>query len=249
MDRVTETLMTALKEALLDPGGEHRLFKSGKLEGLFPGKTGSAGEAAARAKRDGLFEVVRTETKGKTVLDWVKLTPRGVEFVHAQESPVHALHELRDTLRANQHAVPIWLDDMRAHLAALDQRLALDAQKWVQRLTALTLRVEATLKSLEDAKPAIPPELTAAKPWIIDAVNYLDRRRESGAQGDCPLPELFNALAPLHSTLSIGAFHDGLKQLRERRVLRLSPAARLTDLPRPEFALLRDGEVLYYAAR
>ena len=249
MDRVTETLMTALKEALLEPGGEHRLFKSGKLEGLFPGKTGSAGEAAAQALREGLLEVVRTETKGKTVLDWVKVTPRGVDFVHAQESPVHALHELRDTLRVNQQAVPIWLDDMRATLAALDQRLALDAQKWVQRLSALTLRVEAALKSFEEAKPAIPPELISAHPWVIDAVNYLDRRRESGAQGDCPLPELFNSLARLHTSLSIGVFHEGLKQLRERRVVRMSPAARLIDLPQPEFALLRDGEVLYYAAR
>src|SRR5438132_1936110 len=114
MDRVTESLMTALKEALLDPGGEHRLYKSGKLEGLFPGKTGTSGEAAARALRDGLLDVVRTETKGKTVLDWVRLTARGVDFVHEQESPVHALHELRDTLRANQRALPTWFDDMRA---------------------------------------------------------------------------------------------------------------------------------------
>ncbi len=249
MDRVTEILMTALKEALLDPSSEHRLYRSGKLEGLFPGKIGFSGEAAAQALRDGLLEIARTETKGKTVLDWVRLTARGVDFVHEQESPVAALHELRDLLRANQRAIPVWLDDMRAGLAAFDQRLALDTQKWMQRLDALTLRVDAALKHLEAAKPLIPPELASSQPWVVDAVNYLDRRHDGGAPEDCPLPELFNALARQHPGLSIGAFHEGLKRLSERRVVQLSPAMGLLNLSQPEFALLRDGEVLYFAGR
>ena len=249
MDRVTEILMAALKEALLDPAGEHRLYRSGKLEGLFPGKTGTSGEAAARALRDELLEAVRTETKGKTVIDWVRLTARGVDYVHEQESPIHALHELRDTLRANQRAIPLWLDDMRDGLAALDQRLTYDSTRWMQRLDALTLRVEAALKRLEAAKPQLPEELASASPWVVDAVNYLDRRHNGGAPGDCPLPELFKALLQNHNELSIGSFHEGLKKLSERRVVRLVPAVSITVLPQPEFALLRDGDVLYYAGR
>jgi hypothetical protein len=249
MDRITETLMAALKEALFDPTAEHRLYRSGKLAGLFPGKAGHSGEAAARALREELLEVARTETKGKTVIDWVRLTPGGVEFVHEQESPVHALHDLRDTLQANERAIPNWLDDMRANLAALDQRLGADAQKWLQRLDALSQRVEAALKRLEDDRPLLPPELTSAQPWVIDAVNYLDHRRAAGAPDGCPLPELFNSLARQHDGLSIGAFHEGLRRMSERRVLRLTPATSLTDLPQPEFALLHDGDVLYYAGR
>jgi hypothetical protein len=249
MDRVTQTLLTALKEALLDPGGEHRLYKSGKLDGLFPGKTGSSGDAAALALRDGLLEVVRTETKGKTTLDWVRLTARGVDFVHEQESPVYILHELRETLRLNQQAIPAWLDQMRGTFAALDQRLALDAQKWTQRLNALTLRVESALKRLEDDRPLLPPELATSLPWIVDAINYLDRRKNGGAPGDCPFPELFTALARQHGELSITSFHDGLKKLSERRVVRLIPAADFNHLSQPEFALLREGQVLYYTAR
>jgi hypothetical protein len=249
MDRVTETLMAALKEALLDPAAEHRLYKSGKLAGLFPGKSGHSGVAAARALREELLEVARTETKGKTTIDWVRLTPAGVDFVHEQESPVHALHELRDALKTNEQAIPNWLADMRADLAALDQRLGVDAQKWLQRLDALSQRVEAALKRLEDDRPLLPPELTSAQPWVIDAVNYLDRRRAAGAPDGCPLPELFNALARLHNGLSIGAFHEGLRRMSERRVLRLTPAASLAGLPQPEFALLHDGDVLYFAGR
>ncbi len=47
-DRTTELLLDALKRALAAPG-EQRLYKSGKLEGLFPSRTGSAAEAAERA--------------------------------------------------------------------------------------------------------------------------------------------------------------------------------------------------------
>src|ERR1051325_4839267 len=137
MDRVTETLLEALRQALAEPA-EQRLYRSGKLEGLFPGRTGVNAAAAEQALRDGLLEVARTETKGKTVIEWVRLAPRGVDFLHDHESPVRALQDLRAALAANQQAVPLWLAEMRAGLQALDERLAADAQKWVQRLEALT---------------------------------------------------------------------------------------------------------------
>ena len=44
-DKVTEALVEGLKQALAEPG-EQRLFKSGKLTGLFPGRTGANAEAA-----------------------------------------------------------------------------------------------------------------------------------------------------------------------------------------------------------
>jgi hypothetical protein len=244
-DRVTEVLVAALKQALEDPSAERRLYKSGKLEGLFPGRSGIGGEAAARGLADGLFEVVRAETKGKTVIDWVRLTPRGVEYLNNCESPARALHGLRDILRTNQQAIPAWLADMQATLQAIDDRLATDAQKWMQRLDAIARRVEETLRRLDAAAP--PPDLAEAYPWAADALQYLDRRRGGGAGGDCPLPELFNALAREHAELSVGVFHEGLRRLRERRSVRLVPAQG-TDLTQPEFALLDRGLVLYYAA-
>ena len=59
MDKVTEALIDALKQCLADPA-EQRLFKSGKLDGLFAGRTGANAEAASRALADGLLEVVRS---------------------------------------------------------------------------------------------------------------------------------------------------------------------------------------------
>src|SRR5438309_354876 len=81
--------------------GEQRLFRSGKLPGLFPGRGGPSAEAATRALHEGLLEVVRTEAKGKTSTEWVRLTPRGVDFLHDHESPARVLEELRQVLQAS----------------------------------------------------------------------------------------------------------------------------------------------------
>jgi len=248
MDRTTETLLEALKRALTEPG-EQRLYKSGKLEGLFPNRAGYAAEAATRALREGLLEVVRTETRGKSSFEWARLTPRGVDFLHEHESPVRALQELRVELRLNQQAVPIWLEQMQATLRALDERLVVDAQKWLQRLEGLTRRVEETLQRLEASAPLLPPDVVQSHPWAIAALNYLDRRRNGGAPGACPLPELFSALVRQHPNLSMSAFHEGLRRLNDCRAIQLQPAGSLADLAQPEFALLDGAAVLYFAAR
>jgi hypothetical protein len=248
MDRITAVLVEGLKQALADPDGR-RLYKSGKLDGLFAGRSGAAGEAAARALRDGLVEVFRTETRGKTAIDWVRPTPAGVEFLHQQESPARALDELRTTLRLNQQALPAWLAEIRTSLAALDQRLADDARRWDVRLEALARRVEETLRRIEQAIPPLPAGVIQNYPWAIDAVNYLDRRKGGGASGDCPLPELFAALRHCHPGLSVRVFHVGLKCLHERHALRLRAADAPAEMAQPEFALFDGDAVLYYAAR
>jgi len=45
MDRVTQTLLDALRLALSEPG-DRRLYRVGKLDGLFPGRGGVGAEAA-----------------------------------------------------------------------------------------------------------------------------------------------------------------------------------------------------------
>ena len=89
LERTTEILLDALKRALAEPG-EQRLYRSGKLEGLFPSRGSSHAEAAGLAVREGLLEVVRTEVRGKAQFEWVRLTPRGVDWIYEQEAPVRA---------------------------------------------------------------------------------------------------------------------------------------------------------------
>ena len=44
-DKTTQAVIEALKQGMAQPG-EHRLYKIGKLAGLFPGRTGAHIEAA-----------------------------------------------------------------------------------------------------------------------------------------------------------------------------------------------------------
>ncbi len=247
-DRVTELLVETLAQAVAMPG-EHRLFRSGKLDGLFPARTGHSGEAADRAMREGLLQRVRLETKGKTEIEWVTIAPPGVEFLHQQQSPVQALHALRATLRANHDALPLWLEDLRTTLRQLESRLSAEADAARQRLAALEQRVGETLQRLEAAAPMVSPDVLQSTPWAVDALNYLDRRRTAGAVNDCPLPELFSAVVTHRPGLGLAEFHEGLRRLHRRRALRLRPAQTNEEITRPEFALLEDALVCYYAVR
>ena len=213
-------------------------------------RTDSFSSAAAKALRDGLLEITRTETKGKTVIEWAKLTPRGIEFLHDHESPVCALHELRDVLQTTQARLPVWVAEMQQMLTAQGDRLAEDSRRFQGMLDALSQRVEEALRRLEAKGPNLPPTVTAAAPWASDALSYLDHRRLTGANGHCPLPELFAAVAGKHADMSIGAFHHGLRSLQRERLLRLAPfAGEASDLPQPEYAILDGATLLYYAAR
>jgi hypothetical protein len=247
-DRVRDTLLDALGHALAS-AGEHRLYKAGKLDGLFSARTGAAGDAAARALAEGLLERSRVEVKGKTQIDWVRITPRGVEFLYEHESPLRALHELHATLRANQNAIPVWLEQMHGVLRRLGDELTADAGRWLERLQSLERRVAETLRRLEAAGPLLPDDVALAYPWAIDVLNYLDRRRGGGAADACPLPELFRAVVAHHPDLTLAGFHEGLKVLHRRKALLLKPAESLEQVTHAEYALLDESLVYYLAAR
>jgi DNA repair ATPase RecN len=244
MDKVTTALLEALKQALGQPG-EQRLFRSGKLPGVFAGRTSVNAEAAARALREGLLEVVRSEIKGKTAVEWVRLTPQGIRFLHDHESPVQALTELRDALRTTQEGVPALLAEIRRALDAVGSRLAEEVQTVAHRLDALVRRVEETLERL--AAPPLSEETLRAVPWAKEALAHLDRRRDSSPAAPCPLGELFLAVKGPHGELTVADFHLGLRRLHDRGVVRLLPCEGTDGLPEPEYALL-DGPVTYYYA-
>jgi hypothetical protein len=244
-DKVAEALLDALRRGLAQ-GREQRLYRSGKLDGLFLGRTGAGAEAAARALREGLIETVRTETKGKTVIDWVRLTPKAVDFLHEHESPRRALEELREELRTTKEGVPAWSAEVRRSLAALGDKVAEDSARLLRRVEVLSERVEEALRRLALLGPHLPDGVAQAVPWAEDALTYLERRRAGGAPQPCPLPELFAAVAASRAEFTIGRFHDGLRRLHERRLLQLLPASALpSDAPAAEYALL-DGPHLYY---
>jgi hypothetical protein len=248
-DRVHLALIDALKQALAE-AGEQRLYRSGKLPGLFATRTGTSAEAAARALGDGLLEVVRSEIKGKLTVEWVRLAPAGVSFLHAHESPRAVLEELHGALQTTKAGVPVWLEGMQQEVQALSGRLAEEMQKLLHRLDALSQRVDEALRRAEGGGPALANGVAAAVPWAADVLAYLDRRRDSGAAGGCPLPELFAALRARQPGLSLTEFHDGLRRLSDYKAVALAPFAGPPEqLAEPEYALLDGATVLYYARR
>jgi hypothetical protein len=248
-DKVTLALLEALGRALAEPG-EAPILKVGDRPGLFAGKSGVQAEAAARANREGLLEIVRTEVKGKSMIDWARITPAGVNFLYDHESPARALVGLKELLETNQRALPNWLAEMQDSLRQLSARLSRDAERWTQQLDALSRRVAEALQRAESVDTRLNNGLASVVPWATDALAYLDRRQVGANGSSCPLRELFAVLKEPHPALSLTAFHNGLRRLQDGRVVRLLPwTDESQPISEPEYALLDGGTALYFVAK
>lgn len=237
----TEHLLDALKFAISTPG-EHRLFRSGRLTGLFPNRSGASAEAALLAIRDGLLETTRTETRGKIVTEWVRATPEAVRFVHDFDSPKSVLKELKEILDTTRAGVPLWMAEAKQEVAALSTHFEVRAAAMLARLHDLAGRVEAALRRADLYFPMLSEPVGHVVPWAVEALEYLDRRAVTGATGDCPLPELFHAVRTNFPDLTLPAFHDGLRRLHDVRAVQLSASDEMAE---PEYAMLIGDRLVY----
>lgn len=248
MEKVTLTLLEALKQALALPA-EQRLFRSGKLPGLFTSRSSAHTEAAERAIQEGLLEVVRSETRGKTLVQWVRPTPAAIEFLHTHEAPIAALRELRLELQLTQQGVPQWLEQMQQQMQDCTSQLLTQVQILTHRLAVLSQRVEDALARAEAAQPQLPDPLIQAVPWARQVLVYLDQR-DATRPGPCPLSELFLAIRSEHPALTIAEYHSGLRRLADRCFVRLLSLAEGGGVcPEPEYALLDGLHTYYFASR
>lgn len=249
MDKIQDILLGALRQAAADPEAEHRLYGGGKLDGLFATKNSLQAEIASQALTDGLLEMVRTESKGKTTIEWVKVTPKGIEHLLEQESPLRVLQELQGLLQANQEGLPAWMADLQTRVADLSRQVEESLTAMRDRIDFLAQRVAEALKRADRMGPVLPEGSATALPWSHEAVSYLEKRQAGGLGERCPLPELFAILRPKEEDLTIVDFHSGLRRLHDRGVLRLLPFEEEGGPPEPEYALLDGANILYYAAR
>jgi hypothetical protein len=246
LEKRDAALLDGLRAALA--GDEHRLYRSGKLAGLFPSKAGLVGEAAALAIREGLLEYARTETRGRFEIEWVRLTAKGVEYLYEHDSPRAVLGEMRDMLAAARSGIPVWQDEMLRSLEKLASDITGEMARYLAKLDALTRRVDQALRRVE-ASPDLAAALQAVVPWGVDALTYLDHRAEGGAGGDCALPELFGAVRAKHPALTVRDFHDGLRRLADNGAVQLTPWTGPGAMPQPEYALMADGRLMYHVGR
>jgi hypothetical protein len=240
-----DALLEALKTAIAIPG-EHRLFRSGKLAGLFKSRVGVSAEAALATVREGWLEVARTETRGKVVTEWVRATPKAVTFVHDHDSPKSILRDLKQVLDATRTGIPAWMEEAKAEVAALSSRFEERAASLLAKLDDLATSVEAALRRAETDGPAVAEPVSRVVPWAIEALEYLDRRATTGAAGECAMPELFHAVRVKFPDLTLPGFHDGLRRLHDVRAVRLVPG---DEVDQPEYAMLAGGGMVYRVGR
>ncbi|MEZ6139417.1 MAG: hypothetical protein R3B84_02490 [Zavarzinella sp.] len=241
-EKLQEILLAGLRYAL--SGEEHLLYRSGKLEGLFPTRNGLFATAVAIAFRDGLLEHTRTEARGKVTWDYARITPAGVDFVYTHDSPRAVLEELREMLHQTGRGVPAWQDRTMTMVEEMAKQITQEMQRYLVQLDTLTKRVEEALKRLEyTAEWKNPGE---AGQWSQDALAYLRKRHDAGARTPCPMPELFKALSSTEPDLTIRNFHHGLKRLAILGYVQLLPTAEEENLAEPEYAFIDQGKLLYF---
>ena len=233
MDRHQFTLLEALKTAA-HARGEIRLYRRGKLPGLFAQRTRLHADIANQAVKDGLLEVTRVEPIGKTAIEWVRITQKGLNFLLENESPTRALEELRAALTVNQQGLPAWVAQMHKRI---DEEVV-QMRQWLNRLSERTIQA---IERIEAAHVSAP----ASVPWAQEMLEYMNRRKQVGLGERCSLADLFAALREKHAQITLKEFHAGLKRLREGDMISLLPSTSSGDTPGPEYALL-DGATVYY---
>ncbi|MSQ93528.1 MAG: hypothetical protein EXR98_03110 [Gemmataceae bacterium] len=241
MDRRTLALLDALKLGAMERG-EVRLYRRGKLPGMFGQRTRLNADIADQAVKDGLLEMARVETVGKVAVEWVRVTQKGLAFLVDNESPVRALTELSEALALNQQGLPSWAAQMHARIEQLATNFDAEVGAMRNRLEQLSQRVVAAIERLESAW--VVPDLPAT-PWAGATIDYLERRRQVGLGTRCPLADLFSAVREKHAELTIKDFHAGLRRMQETKAITLLPSTGNGDTPGAEYAML-DGTAVYY---
>jgi hypothetical protein len=233
-DKSNQLILEALHRAASEPGGAP-LFSSKKAPGLFPGSA-SARPAAERCQQMGFLRPAVSRTANCTIAEAFAITDKGLDFLLSQLSPKQVLEDISAQIERRQVQL---------------QELAGTVRSWLDETAALREVVSRVVRELQAQGVRANGELsesTLAR-WFDDALQFLRTWPATHASGDCPLPELHRHLGTTAPNLSIGAFHDGLRRMRERELIYLHPwTGPLYDLPEPAHALLVGHEVAYYAS-
>jgi hypothetical protein len=245
MDTRQLTLLEALKIGA-QTGGEMPLFRRAKVPGLFAQRTRVHAEVANQAVADGLIEITRVETVGKTSIEWARVTPKGLQHLLDSESPTRTLHDLRDALAVNQQGLPAWVADMQSRLEEMTAQFAAEVHAMRQRVDQIARQVDDAIARLEAGKKEEAAPFAA---WAQDTFEYLEKRTQVGLGTRCPLSDLFTSLKEKYAELSIKDFHSGLSAMHHANAVALLPSAGGGDTSAPEYALLDGANVYYYVAR
>lgn len=253
-DKSTQLLLDALSLAATEPTGA-LLFATRSDTGLFA--TTATGRAAAKRATDAGYLVPVPHAP-----DRVTLAEAGLQLLLEHASPKTVLEDFVRVLESRQSQLDMVLQSVQqlgAQLAGMRQTLtqilphvqlqratpqmptdfgtsvAVD-EEWTRGGTATATRPTRTATSVAHCAAAM---LTHLADWASTA----------GAAQDCPLPELYRGVSCAMPDLSIGRFHDTLRELSSAGRVYLHPwTGPLYAVPEPTLALLVGHSVVYYAS-
>jgi hypothetical protein len=272
-DKSSQLILTALTQAAATAAGMP-LHGSKATPGLFP-STVAGKQAAQRCREEGFLAITPScngedganspALKMKSAsAELCMITDKGLAYLLAQVSPREVLEDLVRVLETRDAQVDQLLTFARL-LQGDFQALKQSAQCVLERICQPERQSEPVngtngdLKSLfheflfnRGTTVSAPGHSSPApeQPGIQDAVRaFLTHWTASCTTEDCPLPELFRQARTVSPDLTIGQFHDTLRQLHDRSQIYLHPwTGPLYDVPEPQYALLIGHEVAYYAS-
>ncbi len=237
-DKSTQLVLTALSRALAEPDGAP-LYSGKGLPGLFA-STPLGRQAAQRCKDEGYLHTLRTEVQGKTALEFCTLTEKGRAYLLTELNPRHVLEDLLRALEA-RHAQASELVHLARQMQHTLDGLKTTTETVLQQLPPVHASSIATTAN---------PSRNGHPDWKAQVLSFLNRWHAASPSEDCPLPELYRQLLLHTPELTIGQFHDGLRELNAGGQICLHPwTGPLYLLPEPPFALLVGHEIAYYANR
>jgi hypothetical protein len=246
-EKQSELVLDALKAAVAVPG-EHRLFRWGKLGGLFPSRLGVSAAAARFVLAEGLLEPVRTEARGRLIVEWVRATPLAIRYLDAHDSPKAVLRELREVIGETRSGVPVWMAQARDEASQLATRFEHFGRELLRRLDALDERVDAAIRRAEVATPKLGEAMLKRVPWSPAVLQYLDSLKANGRDGQASLAELFTAARTHDPAMTLLEFHEGIRALANGGIVQLKPGSG-SDIREPEYAVEVGGRMMWWVER
>ncbi len=233
--------LAALTGATADPVPKPLLGTKTK-PGLLIGSAQSTKDAAAMCVERGWVEPTGEFVgSGRSKKELHRITPDGIrealengETAELLADMLTALDQKRDLLKLMRGEIDQLSNVIEKHRDVLD-RLR-------ERVVPPDLE---TILSRSAGRPATTSANTDG--WTSKLVDYLQQHHKRNPYGHCPLPELYhNVGEPLG--LTIGQFHDGVRQLVSERRVKLHPfTGAAYQLQEEQYALLAGQEIKYFA--
>lgn len=220
-EAVDEPLRSALRRLLSDPASR-RLFASGRQPGLFPSNTPTTRTMVEEMEQRGWIQI--HQPSGKAA--YCELTAKGRDWLLEHENPWLLLEDLLTATERQAEQV----DDL--------------LRTWQEQRDLLQKQSEDIRRVLARLDGDNSPSQSEIGDRIKEALSRHALRAEPAA---CSLCELFHQVQQADANLSVGRFHDELRELHRRGDVAFTPwTGPLYELPEPHLALLIGHEVLYY---